>query len=314
MISLRPTPAAPLMDRATQSSAIGAWECNLSNEALSWTDGVYDLFGLSRGSTIYRSATLDLYEASSRSEMERLRATAIREGRGFALDCRIRTAAGEKRWMRLVVGVGYQHGRPVRVFGSKQDVTAEKGLWTGLCTQARSEPLTGVTARPGLVDALRHVQPGQDHGSERIALVIFAIDGFRSLMDRFGKIAGGALERYVAERLKRLFPDALSTEKAGEGIFTLLLRMPGERRYLQAALEGMRPLLCRPIQHGALVLDFTVSIGATLGAPERSRTQQEFLAEAEAALLVAGTNGGNCVRIFDGPVAAPRLEGRLTSA
>lgn len=314
MNSLRPGPAAPLLDRAAHPGAIGAWECNLANETLNWTDGVYDLFGLRRGGDIDRRSTLDLYEESSRREMERLRANAIREGQGFALDCRIRTATGEKRWMRLVVGVGYQHGRPVRIFGSKQDVTAEKGLWEGLSNLARSEPLAGVTTRTGLVDALRHVQPGHDAASARIALVIFSIDGFGSLLDRFGKVAGGVLERCIAERLKRVFPDALSIEKAGEGSFTVLLRMPGERRYLQAALNGMRPLLCRPVPHGALVLDFTLSIGAALGTPERCRAPQELLAEAEAALLVAGTNGGNCVNIFDGPLARPRFASRLASA
>ena len=49
----------------------------------------------------------------------------------------------------------------------------------------------------------------------------------------------------------------------------LLLRMPGDRHYLQTALEGMRTLLCRPIPHGALVLNFTLSIGGALGMPER---------------------------------------------
>ncbi|MCU4180772.1 diguanylate cyclase domain-containing protein [Bosea sp. BH3] len=314
MNSLRPAPAATFLDGAVQPGAIGAWECNLANNALTWTDGVYDLFGLRRGSEIYRSSTLDLYEESSRREMERLRASAIREGRGFALDCRIVTAAGEKRWMRLVVGVGHQNGRPFRIFGSKQDITAEKELWTGLSARARGEPLTSVTARSGLGDALRHVQPGHDAASARIALVIFSIDGFGPLLDRFGKVSGGVLERCLAERLKRVFPDSLSIEKAGEGSFTVLLRMPGDRRHLQAALNGMRPLLCRPVPHGALVLDFTLSIGASLGTPERCRAPQELLAEAEAALLVAGTAGGNCVNIFDGPIARPRFAGSSAPA
>jgi len=300
--SLRPGLAAPLQVRASQPGAIGAWECHLANETLTWTDGVYDLFGLCRGSKIQRGSILDLYEDRSRREMDRLRTSAICGGQGFSLDCRIIAAGGEKRWMRLVVGVGYQHGRPYRIFGSKQDVTAEKGLWQELSAIARSESPSGLAARHGLTDALQRFRP--EHNRERIALVLFAIDGFVTIRERFGRTAGSAVDRCVAERLKRLFSDALAIEQAGEGAYSLLLRMPGDRHYLQTALESMRPLLCRPVPHGALVLNFTLSTGGALGMPERGRTPQEVFAEAEAALHVAGTAGGNCVRIFDGPVAA----------
>lgn len=301
-------PATSLQDRAEPAGAIGAWECHLANETLTWTDGVYDLFGLRRGSEIQRSAILDLYEERSRREMDRLRTSAICGGQGFALDCRILTSGGEKRWMRLVVGVGYQHGRPYRIFGSKQDVTAEKGLWQELSGTARSETLSGLSARHGLTDALQRFRP--EHSRERIALVLFAIDGFDMIRERFGKTAGSAVDRCVAERLKRLFSDALAIEQAGEGAYSLLLRMPGDRHYLQTALDSVRTLLCRPVPHGALVLDFTLSIGGALGLPEHGRTPLELFAEAEAALHVAGTAGGNCARVFDGPVAAPRAAAR----
>lgn len=300
--------ARPLYDRAVASAAIGAWECNLANETLSWTDGVYDLFGLKRDSAIYRSATLDLYEDRSRREMNQLRSTAISTGQGFALDCRIRSAAGEKRWMRLVVGVGHQHGRPIRIFGSKQDVTAEKGLWAEVAALARTEAPVGLQAHRGLTDLLRQFRYERGRDIERLAVAVFEIDGFRGVLENYGKAAGDALQHCVIERLKRFFPDALAVEPVCPGTFALLLRMPGDRHYLSTVLDGTRRLLCRPISHGALVVDFTVSIGAALLLPGGHREPQEVFAEAEAALHVAGMAGGNCVRVFDGPVAASRLK------
>lgn len=296
----------PLYDRAVAAAAIGAWECNLANETLSWTDGVYDLFGLKRGSAIYRSATLDLYEERSRGEMNQLRSRAISTGQGFALDCRIRAATGEKRWMRLIVGVGHQHGRPLRIFGSKQDVTAEKGLWTELAGMARSEPLAGLAVPRNFADTLRQIRHDRRSSADRFALAIFQIDRFRNLIEDFGKAAGEALARCIAERLHRFFPDALAIDQVGHGAFALLLQMPGDRHYLGTVLDGTRRLLCRPHSHGADVLDFTLSIGAALLTPDGYREQHEILAEAEAALHVAGMAGGNCARVFDGPVTAIR--------
>lgn len=115
-----------MYDRSSALARIGVWECDLATEALTWTDGVYDLFDLPRGSPLVRSKIVEMYEAGSRREMERLRAAAIRDGTGFALDIHIRTTGGEPRWLRLTVDVEQEDGRPVRIFGTKQDITEQK--------------------------------------------------------------------------------------------------------------------------------------------------------------------------------------------
>ncbi|RYE33891.1 MAG: diguanylate cyclase [Hyphomicrobiales bacterium] len=296
----------PLYESALSPSALGAWECNLANETLSWTDGVYDLFGLQRGSEIYRKATLDLYEERSRRDMEQHRSNSLRTGQGFALDCRIRAVNGEKRWMRLIVGVGHQHGRPIRIFGSKQDVTAEKGLWNGVSNLTRAEPPTSPAARRSLTEALRHFRQAPDREPDRIAVAIFEIDSFPAIVEHHGRAAGEDVMRCFGERLRRLFPDALAIDQTGPGAFALMLRMPCDKGYLASMLAGTRKLLCRPMPRGYLVIDFTLSIGAALLKPENYREQNDVFTEAEAALHVAGLAGGDCVRVFDGPATGLR--------
>jgi two-component system sensor kinase FixL len=66
------------------------------------------------------------YDEESCREMERLRAHSIRDGGSFSLDVQIRTAKGKERWIRLTADVERENGRSVRIFGTKQDVTAEK--------------------------------------------------------------------------------------------------------------------------------------------------------------------------------------------
>ncbi len=115
-----------MYDRASALARIGVWECDLATEALTWTDGVYDLFELPRGTPIERAQIVALYDEESRAEMERLRARAIRDGGSFSLDVLIRTARGNERWLRLTADVEQEGGRPVRIFGTKQDITAAK--------------------------------------------------------------------------------------------------------------------------------------------------------------------------------------------
>ena len=115
-----------MYDRSSALAKIGVWECELATEALTWTDGVYDLFELPRGSSLERARIVEMYEEDSRREMEKLRAAAIRDGSGFTLDTQVRTAKGHSRWLRLTVDVEREAGRSVRIFGTKQDITEQK--------------------------------------------------------------------------------------------------------------------------------------------------------------------------------------------
>ena len=115
-----------MYDRSSALARIGVWECDLATEALTWTDGVYDLFELPRGAPIDRADIVALYDEESRREMERLRAQAVRDGGSFSLDILVRTAKGNERWVRLTADVEREDGRSVRIFGTKQDITAEK--------------------------------------------------------------------------------------------------------------------------------------------------------------------------------------------
>ncbi|QZH75490.1 MAG: sensor histidine kinase [Erythrobacter sp.] len=115
-----------MYERTSQMGRIGVWECDLASEELSWTDMVYDLFGFPRQSRVSRAATLACYEPQSRREMEELRAQAIANCSNFTVDTAIRTQQGELRWIRITGDVEQQDGKPVRIFGTKQDITREK--------------------------------------------------------------------------------------------------------------------------------------------------------------------------------------------
>jgi PAS domain-containing protein len=97
----------------------GCWECDLSDNSLTWSGGVYDLFGLPRNAKIGRNDAVALYCEESRAKMERLRAYSIKHRRGFTLDVEIRAAVGEQRWMRLIGAPACIEDRPVQLRGLK---------------------------------------------------------------------------------------------------------------------------------------------------------------------------------------------------
>jgi PAS domain-containing protein len=113
--------AAPPADALSLARrGIGVWECDLSDNALAWSTGVYDIFGLPRDVHMRREETVALYEESSRAVMEHLRAYAIKHQRGFTVDVEIRPDLASPRWMRLIAAPVCHGNRVVRLHGLKK--------------------------------------------------------------------------------------------------------------------------------------------------------------------------------------------------
>lgn len=107
-------------EEALGQRGIGLWHCELADDRLSWTSGVYDLFGIERGVEVPRPLAVSLYAPHSREAMEQLRAYAIRYRRGFTLDIDIRPLDGGACTMRLVTAPVIEGDRVVAIRGVKQ--------------------------------------------------------------------------------------------------------------------------------------------------------------------------------------------------
>lgn len=98
---------------------LGRWDCDLSDNSLTWSDEVYDIFGIRRGAAVTRAESVALYGEESRAAMEKLRAYAIRHRRGFTLDVEIKPAQAARRWMRLIAAPVCVDDQVVRLHGLK---------------------------------------------------------------------------------------------------------------------------------------------------------------------------------------------------
>lgn len=289
--------------------AAGAWECNLRTEELTWTGGVYDVFGLPRGVRVSRPATVQMYFDDCRQQMERLRAEAIRTGNGFTLDARIQTERGATKWMRLTAGVEMAQGQAVRIFGSKQDITQEREGWERLRQRADCDALTGLANR-AVFDALCH-ELARGRRDDVAAMLVIDLDRFKQINDLMGHAAGDECLRQLAERLRWAFGQPTLVARIGGDEFVVLLRTDFSRARMQVVLAEALTLLCQPVIYGKAVIDITVSIGAAMrrrGDMEPSR----LFAEADAALYRAKSAGGNRSCVQGGAVEGRRaLGGRM---
>jgi len=113
------------MDATAPIALAAAWRCDLADDSLTWSAGVFDLFGIEPGNKVDRQDAVAMYCEESRELLEQLRAEAIATCGSFTFEARIRRLDGQMRWMRVTADVAKKDGRAAHLYGMKQDITDE---------------------------------------------------------------------------------------------------------------------------------------------------------------------------------------------
>lgn len=285
-----------LLERGAALAGAGAWECDLETNALTWTEGVFDVFGLPRGTKIHREDAVALYSEESRAEMERLRARAIERQQGFTMDAKILRPDGDQRWMRLTAGVACRNGRPTHLFGLKQDVTQERENFEVLRKMAEHDALTGLASRSVFQSRFLNASAAVRNGFPVAALVLFDVDGFKQVNDESGHAAGDACLEAVARRLSGCFPDAAMIARIGGDEFAILLLEPTGEQLSRRVAECLSRLT-HPVLWKGQLLCVSASAGMAAAHDQWAYDPDSMFAAADAALYEAKRAGRNRVHL-----------------
>ncbi|MCJ2181795.1 diguanylate cyclase [Novosphingobium sp. 1949] len=299
-IGALPTPPTQPTSSAIQPDAeegIGMFSCDLGSETLRWSEGTFALFGLDQGVAVDRRMTLDMYASSSRALLESVRERAIRNRSAFCLEAQIETGTGLERWIRISASVEVRGGQAVRLFGTKQDITAERQRLGDLERLAYTDAVTGLANRQRFQHAFLEPPPGSAPLGEATALVLFDLDGFKALNDCWGHLAGDACLGVFGARLREVFSDARLAARIGGDEFALILPRPDNHHALRARLLRALPRLNRPFDWQGSALPIHVSFGLALDDPNAPREPRQLFTLADADLYRAKALGGRSRRI-----------------
>jgi diguanylate cyclase (GGDEF)-like protein len=168
---------------------------------------------------------------------------------------------------------------------SERTVTAHK-------TAASMDPLTGLFNRRGFAEATARVIEREANAGRPVTVMIFDLDHFKSINDRFGHPAGDEiLKLFATVVINTLRITDLSGRIGGEE-FAALLPCPLEEGVIAA--ERVREIFASSgivVEDGPV--DTSVSIGVA-GGPAGTELEV-LLAAADSALYQAKRNGRNRV-------------------
>jgi PAS domain S-box-containing protein len=116
-----------LLAEAQHTAKMGAWEFNLVANELAWTAEMYRIYETDP-SQFQVSWELMLAQCTpeSRQRFDRAYANADFNSGGFDLELEITTLQGRRLWVRMIGHLEKLHGLPFRVFGSLQNIQAQK--------------------------------------------------------------------------------------------------------------------------------------------------------------------------------------------
>jgi diguanylate cyclase (GGDEF)-like protein len=163
--------------------------------------------------------------------------------------------------------------------------------------------LTGAHNRRYLEDRLRGELASAQRTRRPLVCLLLDADHFKSINDTHGHLAGDRVLREIARRVASQVRASDVAARFGGEEFAVLL--PATTTEIAVSLgERIRTAVSRtPMEAGAdLAITVTVSIGIASVVPEPDVKDldtlgERLLAEADAALYRAKSEGRNCVRL-----------------
>jgi len=287
-----------IFDRASAAARVGVWECTLADEALTWTDQVYEMFDVPRDMPLNRGELLKLYTPASLKQLLEVRSRALAERSGFHLDAEIVTPKGNHRWVRLTATVECENGVPIRIFGMKQDITEEKILSDRMRYLAEFDVMTGLANRSSFQARLALLAKADGVG----ALILIDLDGFKQINDLFGHALGDECLREAAQRLDAACRGADLVARIGGDEFAVLLQGL-DQTGIEAMAQQIVDALGRPMRRN----DGLLRIGASVGIAviDSGLNPSELFTRADAALYAAKAAGRNTFCLFSPAMMNP---------
>ena len=235
--------------------------------------------------------------------------------RSYEAEYRMRHRAGHWVWLqsrgRIVERA--PDGAPLRMLGTRMDISARKLAEAEIAHLAFYDGLTNLPNRRLLLDRLHHAIAKAARSGSRGAVLFVDLDNFKSLNDTMGHDMGDRLLEMVAFRLQEVTRETDTVARLGGDEFVILLEDLGADP--QQALDNAAHVagkvldaLSRAYPLDGHDLRSTPSIGVVLFGQEH-HTINDLLRQADMAMYEAKAAGRATFRFFD-----PRMQVALDAS
>jgi diguanylate cyclase (GGDEF)-like protein/PAS domain S-box-containing protein len=180
------------------------------------------------------------------------------------------------------------------IVSTMKDISEIYRLKNELVELASHDMLTGLPNRRKFHEVSEIQLARASRSGEKLAMVMFDIDDFKCVNDKFGHDMGDKVLAAIGDRLRDFSRSADNIARHGGDEFTILLNGLKDRAEAEAALMRLFKLYETPI----IVEGQPFMIGLSMGVamyPENGISTEELLKKADRALYVAKRKGKNSI-------------------
>jgi PAS domain S-box-containing protein len=112
------------LNEVEATAQLGSWSWDIETDVVSWSDELYRIYGLAPQSMpITYAGVLELVHPDARARLDELVQRCYQHGEPYVITHQVVLPDGSVRWHQGRGRVEMSGGRPVRMFGTAQDVT-----------------------------------------------------------------------------------------------------------------------------------------------------------------------------------------------
>ena len=211
----------------------------------------------------------------------------IFSGKSATYQARMKAGNSQYTWCQIAVSPVIKNGKPVKMIGVISDINEMKLQNDELQEKAGLDSFTNLYHKnkgQQLIETTLQEFPKQKH-----ALILFDLDNFKEINDKYGHLIGDQVLKSTADELKKIFRRTdIIGRFGGDEFFVLMKNIPDEA----VLLSKLKQLL----SNKQMPYHTTKSIGVAL-YPNHAANFSELFRKADAALYQA-KKCKNCYSIF----------------
>ncbi|GLK79698.1 putative bifunctional diguanylate cyclase/phosphodiesterase [Methylopila turkensis] len=265
---------------------VGGWTFDLDTNIGELSEETSRITGFPGGGDVHWDDILLLLTPEDRQRLDADRRRIVEERRSVSSEYRIRTPAGEEKWVYVIGDLECVDGAPRRLFGIAQDVSERRREADLLERAAQTDFMTGLANRARL-NAVAEELLARD--GRPFGLLLLDLDRLKTVNDTLGHARGDALIRTAASRLAAAVDgEGMAFRCGGDEFAAVLYDCPNA-----AALRGAARRLARainvPFEVDAQTIVPAVTIGGALSGVDGSDLET-LTQNADFALFEAKDN------------------------
>ena len=178
-----------------------------------------------------------------------------------------------------------------RVYALQNEIAGFREREQLLVVQAHHDDLTGLANRNLLADRFRLAVERSKRSGKSFALLMIDLNGFKSINDHYGHVAGDAVLVTTAKRLVGALRASDTVARLGGDEFVLIIESIEETQELDHIGQKLIDMLSEPIALGNGVL---VKNGASVGLamyPDNGADMHDLLNVADQAMYECKSSG-----------------------